>query len=108
MDNISYDDFSKLELRVAKIISIEKIPEKSRIIKGTISLGDEERVVIIGGAQFYEPEDLIGKTVIVVANLEPKKMAGVESNAMLLAADVDDKPFWLTVDEDVPAGTVIK
>ena len=108
MDNISYDDFSKLELRVAKIISTEKIPEKSRIIKGTISLGDEERVVIIGGAQFYEPEDLIGKTVIVVANLEPKKMAGVESNAMLLAADVDDKPFWLTVDEDVPAGTVIK
>ena len=108
MDNISYDDFSKLELRVAKIISTEKIPEKSRIIKGTISLGDEERVVIIGGAQFYEPEDLIGKTVIVVANLEPKKMAGVESNAMLLAADLDDKPFWLTVDEDVPAGTVIK
>ena len=108
MDNISYDDFSKLELRVAKIISTEKIPEKSRIIKGTISLGDEERVVIIGGAQFYEPEDLIGKTVIVVANLEPKKMAGIESDAMLLAADVDDKPFWLTVDEDVPEGTIIK
>ena len=108
MDNISYDDFSKLELRVAKITSTEKIPEKSRIIKGTISLGNEERVVIIGGAQFYEPEDLIGKTVIVVTNLEPKKMAGVESNAMLLAADVDDKPFWLTVDEDVPEGTMIK
>ena len=108
MDNISYDDFSKLDLRVAKITSTEKIPEKSRIIKGTISLGNEERVVIIGGAQFYEPEDLIGKTVIVVTNLEPKKMAGVESNAMLLAADVDDKPFWLTVDEDVPEGTMIK
>ena len=105
MDDISYDDFSKLDLRVAKIVSTEKIPEKSRIIKGTISLGDEERDVIIGGAQFYEPEDLIGKTVIVVANLEPKKMAGVESNAMLLAADIDDKPFWLTVDDDVPAGT---
>ena len=103
MDNVSYDDFSKLDLRVAKIISTEKIPEKSRIIKGTISLGDEERDVIIGGAQFYEPEDLIGKTVIVVANLEPKKMAGVESNEMLLAAEIDDKPFWLTVDDDVPA-----
>ena len=51
---------------------------------------------------------MIGKTVIVVANLEPKKMAGVESNAMLLAADIDDKPFWLTVDDDVPAGTKIK
>ena len=108
MDTISYDDFSKLDLRVAKIISTDKIPGKSRIIKGTISLGTEERDVIIGGAQFYEPEDLIGKTVIVVANLEPKKMAGVESNAMLLAADIDDKPFWLTVDDDVPEGTTIK
>ena len=108
MDNISYDDFSKLDLRVAKIISTEKIPDKSRIIKGTISLGDEERDVIIGGAQFYDPEDLIGKTVIVVANLEPKKMAGVESNAMLLAADVDDKPYWLTVEEDIPLGSPIK
>lgn len=108
MDDISYDDFSKLDLRVAKIISTEKIPKKSRIIKGVISLGNEERDVIIGGAQFYEPEDLIGKTVIVVANLEPKKMADVESNAMLLAADIDDKPFWLTVDNDVPPGTKIK
>ena len=108
MGYVSYDDFSKLDLRVAKILSVEKIPEKSRIIKGIISLGDEERNVIIGGAQFYEPEDLIGKTVIVVANLEPKKLAGVESNAMLLAADIDDKPFWLTVDQDVPEGTKIK
>ena len=108
MDDISYDDFSKLDLRVAKIVSTEKIPEKSRIIKGTISLGDEERDEIIGGSQFYDPEDLIGKTVIVVANLEPKKMGGVESNAMVLAADIDDKPFWLTVSDDVPAGTKIK
>jgi len=108
MDNISYDDFSKLDLRVAKIISTEKIPGKSRIIKGIISLGDEERDVIIGGAQFYEPEDLIGKIVIVVANLEPKKMADIESNAMLLAADINDKPFWLTVDDNVPEGTKIK
>ena len=108
MDYVSYDDFSKLDLRVAKIISTEKIPDKTRIIKGIISLGDEERDVIIGGAQFYEPEDLVGQTVIVVANLEPKKMAGVEPNAMLLAADIDDKPFWLTVDQDVPEGTKIK
>ena len=108
MDYISYDDFSKLDLRVAKITSTERIPDKSRIIKGRISLGDQERDVIIGGAQFYEPEDLIGKTVIVVANLEPKKMAGIKSNAMLLAADIDNKPFWLTVDDDVPEGTKIK
>ena len=106
--SISYDDFTKLEFRVAKILKIEKIPGKTKIVKGEIDLGDETRNVIIGGAEFYEPDDLIGKTVIVVANLEPKKMAGVESNAMLLAADINDKSFWLTVDSEVPSGTKIK
>jgi len=106
--SVSYDDFTKLDLRVAKIESIEKIPGKTRIVKGVVNLGTEKRDVIIGGAEFYQPEELIGKTVIVVANLEPKKMAGVESNAMLLAADVNDKPYWLTVLEDVEPGTKIK
>ena len=106
--SISYDDFKKLDLRVAEILKVEKISGKTKIVKGEIDLGDETRDVIIGGAEFYEPDDLIGKTVIVVANLEPKKMAGVESNAMLLAADINDKPFWLTVDSEVPSGTKIK
>ena len=105
---ISYDDFQKLDLRVGKIDDVEPIPGKTRIVKGVVDLGDEKRQVIIGGAEFYQPEELVGKVVIVVANLEPKKMAGVESNAMLLAADVNDKPFWLTVTEDVPLGTKIK
>ena len=108
MDEISYDDFLKLDLRIAKIESTENIPGKTRIIKGTISLGDEKRDVIIGGANFYEPNELVDRLVVVVANLEPKKMAGVESNAMLLAADLDDKPFWLSVDSSVPPGTKIK
>jgi tRNA-binding protein len=105
---ISYDDFTKLDLRVAKIDSVEPIPGKSKIVKGIVNLGSEKRVVIIGGAEFYQPDDLVGKIVIIVANLEPKKLAGIESNAMLLAADVNDKPFWLTVIEDVPLGTKIK
>lgn len=105
---ISYEDFAKLDLRVAKIESVETIPGKSRIVKGIVDLGSEKRNVIIGGAEFYKPEDLIGKIVIAVTNLEPKKLAGIESNAMLLAADVNDKPYWLTVNEDVPTGTKIK
>ena len=105
---ISYEDFTKLDLRVAKIDSVEPIPGKSKIVKGIVDLGEEKRVVIIGGAEFYQPEDLVGKTVIIVANLEPKKLAGIESNAMLLAADVNEKPYWLTVIEDVPLGTKIK
>ncbi len=106
--SVSYDDFTKLDIRVAKIESIEKIPGKTRIVKGVVNLGTEKRDVIIGGAEFYQPEDLIGKTDIEVANLEPKKMAGIESNAMLLAADVNNKPYWLTVMEDVEPGTKIK
>jgi len=106
--NITYDDFTKLDIRIAKILGTEKIPGKSKIIKGIIDLGEEKREVIIGGAEYYQPEDLVGKTVVVIANLEPRKIAGFESNAMLLAADVNDKPFWLTVSEDVPLGTKIK
>ena len=106
--SVTYDDFKKLDIRVGSILEVEKIPCKTRIIKGVVDLGEEKRDVIIGGAEFYEPQDLVGKTVIVIANLETKKIAGIESNAMLLAADVDNKPFWLTVDSNVPAGTKIK
>jgi len=108
MPSVSYDDFAKLDLRVAKIISIEKIPKKTRIVKGSIDLGNETRDVIIGGAEFYKPEELVDKLVIVIANLEPKKLFGIESNTMLLAADVDNKPYWLTVTEDIPLGSKIK
>ena len=108
MTNVAYNEFAKLDLRIAKIVSTEKIPGKSQIIKGVIDLGEEKREVIIGGAEYYQPEELVGKIVAVIANLEPRKIAGFESNAMLLAADVNDKPFWLTVKEDVPLGTKIK
>lgn len=106
--SITYDDFAKLDIRIAKIISVEKILGKTKIVKGVIDIGSEKRDLIIGGAEFYKPEDLVGKTVVAVINLEAKKIAGIESNAMLLAADVNDKPFWLTVIDDVPLGTKIK
>ena len=106
--SITYDDFAKLDIRIAKIISVEKISGKTKIVKGVIDLGSEKRDLIIGGAEFYQPEDLIGKTVVAIVNLEAKKIAGIESNAMLLAADLNDKPFWLTITDDVPLGTKIK
>ena len=115
MDSVSYDDFAKLDLRVAKVIEAAPIPGKSKIIKGKIDLGNADlRDVIIGGAQYFTPESMLGRIVVVVANLEPRKMAGVESNAMLLAADVADKPFWLTVKDDgqdedsIPLGSIVK
>lgn len=108
MTLITYDDFAKLDMRVAKVIEVEKIPGKSKIVKGVIDLGDEKRDIIIGGAEYYQPEELVGKTVIALVNLEPRKIGGIESGAMLLAADINDKPFWLTVSEDVALGTKIK
>jgi len=106
--SVSFEDFAKLDLRVAKIDSVQKIEGKTKIVKGVIDLGAEKRDVIIGGAQYYSTEELVDKVVIVVANLETKKLAGVESNAMLLAADVNDKPYWLTVLEEIPLGSKIK
>ena len=89
MSNISYDDFAKLDIRVAKIIATEPIEGKSRIIKGRIDLGNnDQRDVIIGGAQYYQPEDIVEKTVIVIANLEPKKMAGVFRNCQRMRPDI--------------------
>ncbi len=106
--HVSYDDFKKIDLRTARITSITPIPGKSKIVQGLIDLGNgDQRTVIVGGAQYYAPKDLVGKTVVVITNLEPKEIAGVKSNAMLLAADVDDKPFWLTVPGDVPPGSRI-
>ena len=109
MADVAYNDFAKLDIRVARIVSAQPIEGKSRILKGRIDLGGgDERDVIIGGAQYFEPGEIVGMNAVAVVNLEPKKMAGVESNAMLLAADVDGRPFWLTVSGDVPPGSRVR
>jgi len=107
MDYITYDDFKKLDLRVGKVIKAERIKGLTKVMKALVDLGSEKRELVVGGAEFYEPEYFTNKTVIVVANLEPKKIDGMTSNGMLLAADVNGKPIWLTVAEDVPAGSKI-
>ena len=93
---VSYDDFARLDMRVARIVFVEPIPGKTRIVRGRADLGGGDvRDVVIGGAEHYAAGDLAGRSVIVVANLEPRRLAGVESRAMLLAADVDGVPHWL-------------
>ncbi|MFP3399613.1 methionine--tRNA ligase subunit beta [Acidianus sp.] len=107
---ISIDDFSKVELKVGLIKSAERI-EGTRLLKLIVDLGNEERQIISGIAEYYSPEQLIGKKVIVVANLKPKMIRGFESQGMILAAgckedeDKGIKPTLLTVDGDVPPGT---
>lgn len=108
MSTVSYEDFARLDMRVARVVSVEPIPGKTRIFRGEIDIAGDTRTVIIGGAQYYEPDSLVGKTVVVLANLEPRTVAGIKSEAMLLAADVDDKPFWISVPDGVPTGSPIR
>lgn len=104
---IDYEDFSKLDLRVAKILSAEKHPNADRLLVLKISLGTEDRTIVAGIAQHYSPEELVGKNIIVVANLKPRKLRGVESQGMLLAAHSDGKVILLTTDKEVNPGASV-
>jgi len=108
---VSYGDFSKLDLRVAKILSAERIEGADKLLKLTISLGEKgERTLAAGIAKHYAPEELVGKKIVVVANLEPRKLRGVESQGMLLAASPadDSKIVLLSFDKDIEEGSRIK
>jgi methionine--tRNA ligase beta chain len=105
---ISFDEFKKLDLRVAKVIRAEKIEGSKNLLRLEIDLGSEKRQIVAGISQFYEPEDLIGKEIVVVANLEPKKLMGIESQGMLLAAEKDGEPVILVPEKEVPPGTTIR
>jgi methionyl-tRNA synthetase len=105
---ISFKDFQKIELKVAKIIEAEKIEKSEKLLKLIVDLGDEKRQLVAGIAKYYRPEDLIGKEIVVVANLEPKKLMGIESQGMLLAANVDGEPVILIPEKEVPPGTKVK
>ena len=105
---ISIQKFFETELRVARVISAERVPNADRLLKLQVDLGTEERQLVAGIAEAYEPESLVGKRIIVVANLEPARIRGVTSQGMLLAADLDGRPILATFDEDVAPGTPVR
>jgi len=109
MDIITYDEFKRMDLRVAHILEAERIPGATKLLKLVVDIGAEKRQMVAGIAETYAPEDLVGKKLIVIANLKPAVIRGVESQAMLLAAITADNmaliPFF---DRDVPAGAVVK
>ncbi len=109
MQTIKFDDFAKIDLRVAKIVKAEKIEGADKLLKLVVSLGDEERQIVAGIAQHYSPDELVGKKIILVANLEPKKLRGVESQGMLLAAvkGNDEEIALLVPDKDIEEGTKV-
>ena len=101
---VSFDDFMKLQLRVATVVAAEAIPKSKKLLKVTLDVGAEERTIVAGIARVYAPETLIGRTVVIVANLETATLLGVESNGMILAAtDLDGRPVLVTVDDPAAA-----
>ncbi len=107
--SISYDEFSKMDLRVGKILAAEKVEKADKLLKLQIDLGSEKRTIVSGIAQFFQPEEIIGKKVSVVANLAPKKIKGIESHGMILMAeDAGGKLAFVSSNEEVPAGSTIR
>ena len=108
-DLIQFGDFEKVQLVVAKVLKCEKVPKADKLLMSTLKVGDTERVVVSGIAKFYTPEEMVGKKVVLLANLAPRKIRGVESHGMLLcAANADDsKLSLLTVDSDMEDGCEI-
>jgi methionyl-tRNA synthetase len=98
----------RIRLRTGKILNAERIPGADRILKLTVDVGADVRTVVAGIAQQYAPESLVGKTVIIVVNLKPAKMRGVESQGMLLAADVGGAPIIATFEREIPPGAVVR
>jgi len=107
---ISIDDFAKVELRVAQVLVAERIPKADKLLRLEVDLGYEKRQILAGIAEYYEPEKLIGRKIVIVANLAPRKMRGLESNGMLLAASLppDGAPVLAGFLEDVPLGARLK
>ncbi len=106
---ITYEDFSKVDLRVAKVLEAERVKNSEKLIKLTLSLGSEQRTIVAGIGKFYSPEELLNKKIIIVANLEERKIMGITSQGMLLAASTSNKEklTLLTVDTDIEEGAKI-
>jgi methionyl-tRNA synthetase len=105
---IGIDQFMAVDLRVAEIRAAEKVEKSKKLIKLTVFDGESDRTLVAGIATKYTPEELVGRKVVIVANLQPAKLMGVESNGMVLAASIDGEPSLLSVDPSVPAGTKVK
>ena len=108
-DYINIEDFARVDLRVAEVIACEKMEKADKLLVLQVRLGEEERTVVSGIAKNYKPEDLVGKKVILVANLKPTKLRGTLSQGMILAAsDPDDNDIEVLTLERIPSGNRVK
>ena len=106
---ISIDDFMKVELRVAKVLEAEAVPKSKKLVKLKVDVGTEQRTIVAGIAEAYPPDQLVGRTIVIVANLKPAKLMGIESNGMVLAASPEGGlPNLVSVDPSLPAGSRVR
>ena len=110
LEKIGIDDFLKVELKTAKVLKCEAVPKSKKLLKFTLDDGtDTERTVVSGIAKWYAPEVLLGKTIVVVANLKPATLCGIESNGMILSAEAPDGKIQLIeLGDDIPAGSLLR
>ena len=105
---ITFDDFMKVELKVGEIIACEPVPKSSKLLKETVKFGNETRTIVSGIAKHYTPEEMVGKKVVFVTNLAPRKICGIESQGMILGAEDENGVFSLvTPEKDVLSGTTL-
>ena len=108
-ERLSIDEFANIELRVAKVLTAERVAKSKKLMKLWIDLGYEQRTVVAGIAEAYEPDQLVGRTIVIVANLKPAKLMGIESNGMILAASGDDgRPLLLSVEDGAEPGMRVR
>jgi methionine--tRNA ligase beta chain len=105
---INFDDFRKLDIRIGKIISAEKVEGTEKLLRLEIDLGTEQRQIVAGIAESYLPDQIVGKEVPLLVNLEPRKIRGIESQGMILAVDVEGKPILLHPEREVPPGSLVR
>jgi methionyl-tRNA synthetase len=107
---ISIDDFARVDLRIATVLEAERVKGADKLLRLVVDLGFEKRQVLAGIAKAYEPEALVGRKVVVVANLQPRKLRGMESNGMIVAASAgpDDTPVLIGLHEDAPNGARLR
>jgi methionyl-tRNA synthetase len=104
---IAIDDFKKVELRVAEVLAGERVPKSKKLLKLTVKVGEEVRTIVAGIAEHYAPESLVGRKIVVVANLQPATLMGIESNGMVLAASQEGDLSLLSLDKDLPPGAKV-
>jgi len=104
---INFEDFKNIDLRIAKVVSASRIEESDKLLKIEVELGEEKRIIVAGIANSYSGEDLIGKNIVIVANLEPRIIFDIESQGMILAVKDEDKLSVLVPDKEVKNGLKI-